>query len=377
MKEILQTRLMHWKKQSVHLLFWLAFPIIATILVITITSAIQDETKVPVGIVLEENTPTTEELYEAIKTNPLIRVYELSESEAINQLNKHELDSVFVIKNGYESKINRGTRNRLITGYYSNLSFAYMPVKEMVLSYVQQDAARSKAIFEINQLSEQYADQQLWSSDEIAAKSKQIESEQQLLHTNFSFIHNELGDSENEFSLLKTWNIWALFTLLSTFLLFDWSIKERNSSIKPRFSFMRVTFKNYLIKNFLLYLGLLFLFDIIAIFSFSYFLNEPITFTIFGVVLSYRLLICLGAFLLTLILNNLFLFYSSSFLMTLVITIGSGALVPIDGLIQRYPWLELLNPLHTFLSMQYMSWWLFIFIILIIGWYIRKEKNHA
>src|SRR5690625_7077636 len=104
MKDILQTRLIHWKKQWLHLLFWFIFPIITTILIITATNAIQDETKVPVGIVLGENTQLAENLFESIKENPLIRVYELNESEAIDQLNKHELDSVFVIKKGYEDK---------------------------------------------------------------------------------------------------------------------------------------------------------------------------------------------------------------------------------------------------------------------------------
>lgn len=377
MKDILQTRFIHWKKQWIHLLFWLAFPVIATIAIIIAINAIQDETKVPVGIVLEEDTLLAEDLYESIKTNPLIRIHELDEPKAIDQLNKHELDSVFIIKKGYEDKINRGSRTRLIAGHQSDLSFAYMPVKEMILSYAQQDAARSKAIFVINQLSQQFADQQLWTSAEILEKSKQIQVDQQLLHTNFSFFDKHTEDSGNEFTLFNTWNIWSLFTLLATFLLFDWSIKERRPSIKPRFTFMRISFKSYLIKNLLLYMALLYCFDMIAIFSFSYFLDEPIKLSLFGVVFSYRILISLGAFLLALLISNLFLFYGSAFLITLIIAIGSGALIPIDGLLKRYPWLEWLNPLDAFLSMQYINPWLIGFIILIIGWYVRKEKHHA
>lgn len=377
MKDILQTRLIHWKKQWLHLLFWLIFPIITTIMIITATNAIQDETKVPVGIVLGENTPLAENLFESIKENPLIRVYELTEPEAIDQLNKHELDSVFVIKKGYEDKINRGSRDRLIIGYQSDLSFAYMPVKETILSYVQQDAARLKAIFVINQLSQQFAEQQLWTSAEILDKSKQIQVDQQLLHTSFSFFNKNTEDNGNEFTLFNTWNIWALFSLLATFLLFDWSIKERRPHIKPRFTFMKMSFKSYLVKNLLLYVGLLFFFDIIAIFSFNYFLDEPITLSLFGVIFSYRLLISLGAFLLALLINNLFLFYGSAFLITLIIAVGSGALIPIDGLLKRFPWLEWSNPLDAFLAMEYINFWLFGFIILIIGWYVRKEKHHA
>lgn len=377
MKDILQTRLIHWKKQWFQLLFWLAFPIIATLAAITITNTIQDETKVPVGIVLEDHTPLAEELYESIISNPLIRVYDLTETTAVDQLNKHELDSVFIIKKGYQDKINRGSRSRLMTGYQSDLSFAYMPVKEVILSYVQQDAARAKAVFVVQQLSEEFAGEQLWTWDEIIDNSKQIQIDQQLLHTSFSFFDKEIDDSRNEFSLFKTWNIWALFSLLATLLLFDWSIKERSSSTKPRFVFMRLSFKSYLLKNLCLYIGLLLFSDMIAIISFNMFLDEPITLSLIGVIFFYRILIGLGAFLLTLVINNLFLFYGASFLITLMIVISSGALIPIDGLLKRLPWIEWINPLSAFLSMKYVNVWLFIFIILIMGWFVRKEKYHA
>lgn len=377
MKNILLTRLIHWKKQWFQLLFWLTFPIIATIAIMIITTAIQDETKVPVGIVLEENTALAKDLFESIQTNPLVRVYELNETDAIDRLNKHELDSVFIIKKGYEDKINRGSRNRLVTGYQSDLSFAYMPVKEMILSYVQQDAARTKAIFVVNQLGQQFTEQQQWTNEEIIEKSKQLQIDQQLLQTDFSFFNKNIVDKENEFSIFNTWNIWALFTLLSTLLLFDWSIKERIPSIKPRFTFMRVSMKSYLLKNLLLYISILFLFDIITVFSFSYFLDEQITLLMVSVIFSYRILISLGAFLLALSINNLFLFYSTSFLISLIISIGSGALIPIDGLLKRFSWIKWLNPLDAFLSMEYINFWLFAFIILIIIWYMRKEKHHA
>jgi ABC-2 type transport system permease protein len=377
MKAILETRLIHWKKQWIHLIFWAAFPIIATFMVVMITNAVQEDTKVPVGIVLKENTPLVEELYDSIRTNPFIRVYELSEAEAIDQLNKHELDSVFVIRNGYEDKIYRGSRNRLLTGYESDLSFAYMPIKEVILSYVQQDAARAKATFVVDELSMKYADRHLWTWDQIIDKSKEIQVDQQLLDTSFSFLHKDTEDKGNEFTLIKPWNIWALFTLLGTLLLFDWIIKERRSSIMPRFSFLQFSLKSYLLRNLFLYTILLLFFDIIAIFSFSYFLDEPITWSIYGVIFFYRTLINMAAFLWALVMKNLFVFYGSSFLVTLIIAIGSGALLPIDGLIKRYPWIEWFNPLQAFLAMKYVNVWLIICIILITCWFLRKEKHHA
>src|SRR5699024_5476276 len=145
-----------------------------------------------------------------------------------------------------------------------------------------------------------------WTPEEILEKSKQVQVDQQLLQTHFSFFNKNVEDKGNDFTLFNTWNIWALITLLSTFLLFDWSIKERKPSIQPRFIFMRISMKNYFIKNLLLYIGLLFVFDMIAMFSFSYFLDEEITLSLIGVIFSYRILISLGAFLLSLTTNHLF-----------------------------------------------------------------------
>lgn len=377
MKDVLSTRLIHWKKQWMLLLFWLMFPILSTLLIITLANAIQDDTKVPVGLVLEEETPLTLELYESMKTVPLMRVYQLSETEAIDQLNKHELDSVFIIRKGYERDVRKGSRNRLVTGYQSDLSLAYLPVQETILSYVQQDAGRSKAAHVVKQLSNQYSDNEQWTWDTIVEQSKYIQAEQQLLHTTFSFENTDVAEKNTDFVLFKPWAIWALSTLLSTFLLFDWLIKERRPSIMPRFIFMRLSLKNLLIQNLFIYIIVMLIFDVIAMASFNLFLQETITFPLIGAVFFYRLLISLGAFLVALPFKNIYMFYSTSFIITLFMAIGSGALLPIDGIIKRYPWFEWLNPLHAFLSMKLLNIWLFICLILITVWYVRKEKYYA
>src|SRR5690625_1744673 len=131
MIDILKTRLIYIKKQWLSLLFWLLLPIVATVMIIHVTNAIQSDTKVPVGIVLEEETDLAEEFLHSVKQSPLIRVYETTEKDALHRLKQHELDSVFIIHNGYEKQIRKGKRDRLITSYQSDLSFAYSPVKEI------------------------------------------------------------------------------------------------------------------------------------------------------------------------------------------------------------------------------------------------------
>src|SRR5690625_7428868 len=144
MKIIFQTRLILWKKQWSSLLFWLLFPVIVTWLLIVQFATIQADTKVPVGIVLEEETLLIQDLYDSLKDTPHIRPVILSEREALNQLEKHELDSVFIISKNYEEKIQKGSRNQLIISYKSDLSFAYTTLRETVISYIQEDYSSTK-----------------------------------------------------------------------------------------------------------------------------------------------------------------------------------------------------------------------------------------
>lgn len=373
----LQTRLLHWKKKWLSLVFWLLFPIIATLLVIHLTSAFQDDSKVPVGIVMEEETPLAKELNDLIKKTSLIRVYNLTEKEALHKLEKHELDSVFVVQNGYENKIRKGSRNRLITSYRSDLSFAYSPVKEMIVSYVQQDTGRAKAAFTIKQLSDTLNKDQQWTWQEIVAKSKEIEADENLLHTTFSFADVAQSSGDNEIVVWNTWGLWALFILLATLLLFDWVIKENRLSLMPRFAFNRISFKSYLLLNVGFYTILMILFDLTAFATFYLLLDESINMQLIWSILTYRIMLNAGAFLLTLCFNQIYSFYSVSFVLTLLLAITSGAVIPVEGITNKIPLLELLNPLHAFLQKDIGNLWLILFTISIIIWYARKEKSHA
>lgn len=376
MNSIMRTRLIHWKKHWFNLLFWSLLPIFATVTVILITDSIQDDTRIPVGIVLENETPLALGLFESIENTPFIRVYRLNESQAMDQLTKHELDSVFVIDKDYDGKVRKESRNQLITSYQSDLSFAFTPVYEMVISYAQQDLGRSKSAYIVKQLREQFGNDQQWTWDEIIDKSHSIQEEQSLLHTTFSFANAKTGEDE-QFTLFNTWSIWALFALLSTFLLFDWVIKESRADIMPRYSFMRITYKGYILRNFIIYVASLLFVDLLTVIIFYYTFDEPITRSLLGAIFFYRIMISMGALLLALLFKNPYLFYTISFALTLMITIGSGAIIPIEGIVKRLSWFEIMNPLHTFLSMEKLNIWLPLFVILLMIWYVRKENINA
>ncbi|WP_164668421.1 ABC transporter permease [Virgibacillus doumboii] len=372
MKRIITTRFMHWKKQGISLTFWLLFPLLATISITMLTNTLQEDSKVPGGLVLEEKSEPSSELVQEIESTPFVRVQMLTEDNALYYLKKHELDSVFVINEGFEENIREDNRNQLITGYQSDLSFAYSPVKEMILSYIQQETGRSKAVFTVKELEQQYSQNKGWTYNEIVTKSKEIQDDENLLETAFSFSGSPVSNKENK-RMFSIWGLWAVFSILATLLLFDWVIRERHSKAIIRLAFTHVALKSYLLQNFIIYTILLFAVDLFTISLFYFIFGEWIS--VINLVI-YRILINLTAFLLAHLFKNTFLYYTVSFGLTLFIIISSGAVLP-SGMLTDVSWFDLFNPLLPLLKGEFFSLWTICIIFFAILWLFGKERYHA
>lgn len=374
---ILKMRFIFWRKQWVSLLFWLLFPIVLTWIVMTQFASLQADAKIPVGVVMEEETDLAMELYTSLQETPHIRPELLEEKEALNQLQKHELDSVFVIRSRYEESIGRGSRNQLIKSYQSDLSFAYTPLRETVISYVQQDYGRAKAAFVVQRMGEAYGVTEEWSFDELIDRSKEIVDEQKLLEVDFSFA-NTGGEGKNEEdTLIKPWNLWVILTLLATFMLFDWVIKEKNADVTRRFVFGKVSFKQYLLRNMLVYMLVLFIVDLFAMSMFYYMFNENISLNLIITLILSRIMLTTCAFLFSLCFTSTYVYYTSSFAIVLFTALLSGVFIPIEGLVSKWSWYSFVNPLSIFLDASYLNLWLIIGVVFTIFWSIRKGEADA
>ncbi|WP_179151890.1 ABC transporter permease [Oceanobacillus senegalensis] len=373
MVEILTTRWFHWKKQIFSLLFWLLFPIIGTLVLLQVLNTLQEDSKIPVGIVMEDESHLAEELYQSIKQTPFIRIDELTEIEAKQMVQNHKLDSAFIIEENYEKEIIKGNRNWLITAYSSNLSFAYQPVKEMIVSYVQEDTGRSKAAAAIYAINEEAKSN--WTLQEIITKTKEIQLRENLLRTTFSINGKGKGDSTT--NIWSIWGIWAILTILSTFFLFDWVIKGQQSATRLRFTFMKYSWKGFLLRNLLLHTILFYLFDIVASILFYIFVQENLTWKLLFFIFLYRVMVNLAAFLIALLFNKLYVYYSVSFIITMIVTIISGAILPMDRIIKHFPWIEAINPFQSFLEKNWGNPWLILFIIWMIIWLIKGGKPYV
>ncbi|SHG34462.1 ABC transporter permease [Ornithinibacillus halophilus] len=373
MKAIFVTRMFFWKKQWPNLLFWFAFPFVACLSIIHLTDRIQEDVQVPVGFVLEEETLKTDELLQKLEQSDLITPTLLTEEEAIHQLQIHELDSVFIIHEGYEEQIRKGNRNNLVTGIKSNMSFAYSSVKEMVISMVQEETVRSKAAYTVMGLNEQYSGSDSWSYDEIIDETYEVQQQENLITSNLLFNDSVEATEKPSFIEWNTWGLWAIFGLLSTLLLMDWIIKEKNSNTFIRFSFIKIPWHRYLLYTLILYFLAFSLTDLLAIFI----LDETFSVRILMVLLSFRLTALIMSFFLALLFNNRLVYYGVAFAITLFISVISGVIIPIDGLISNLHWLEGINPINAIQNNEVTISWLFITILGLLLWLIRKEYHYA
>ena len=146
----------------------------------------QKETKVPIALVVEEKTVMSAQLVEDIESTDLLHIQFMNLEEALHKLEQHELDSVFVIRDGYEDYILSNRRNQLIEAYSSNRSFAYQAVVETITSFAQQDAARSKAAFVIKQIYKDYGIGDEWNYQEIIVSSRDRQKNEALLKSSFN-----------------------------------------------------------------------------------------------------------------------------------------------------------------------------------------------
>ncbi|MFZ3576348.1 ABC transporter permease [Virgibacillus sp. DJP39] len=376
MKNVVETRLLHLKKHWFSLLFWLLLPLIVTLAISTVLSNVQDDSRIPIGIVIENSNEPTIELLNEIATTTFVNVQQLSEKEALYQLRKHQLDSVFVIHNDFASQIRAGNRSHIITSYRTNQSLAYTPVKEMILSYVQQETGRSKAAYIIRELTESYQMESEWTWKQVIEKSKEIQEEESLLQTTFSFNGGNSQTVEN-ISIWNTLALWSIFSMLSTLLIFDWVVKENHSKVTLRFAFTTISLKGYLTRNLIFYSILLTIMDSVAMYVFELLQYVQLDSQIIIGVIYYRFILILGAFLLALLFKNSYKYYVSSFAIVLFCMISSGAILPMNGLLLRWPLLSTINPTTPIVSSEFINFWPGFLLITFIIWIVRKERYYA
>lgn len=374
MTMIVSTRLMRWRKEWKGLVCWLLLPIVLTVFVMTSFSEWQNEMKVPIALVVEEQTELVQQLVADIERTDLLHIHYMELDSAIRKLEQHELDSVFVIRPGYEDNILAGRRNQLIEAYSSNRSYAYQAVVETITSFAQQDAARSKAAFVIKQLFKDAQMEDEWSYIEIIASSRERQQNEALLQSSFSYFDKDNEVVEQLLPIVPVWGVWAFFAMITVFFLFDWVVKEHRPAMRLRWKFTTLSFEKYAWGTFLLYSLLLFAVDLLAAVVFLNLIDEKVTIVS---LLTFRLTINLLAFLLANVLRQLFMYYVSGLAIALLLAVVGGVIVPLEGLMRKWPWLEVVSPVRALLDGTIPMIWLIALFAIFILWLWKGAKSYA
>ncbi|WP_186673110.1 ABC transporter permease [Sporosarcina sp. BP05] len=377
MKNVVFIRWMRLKKEWRSQLCWIIIPIVMTVLIMQGVETWQEETRVPIALVVEEQTEMAAHLVDNIANTELLHIQFMSLDGALHKLEQHELDSVFVIREGYENNILENRRNQLIEAYSSNRSFAYQSVVETITSYAQQDAARSKAAFVIKQLFLEYGMEDEWNYEEIIASSRERQRSGALLQSSFTYYEKSKTAEEHALPLLKAWGVWAFFAVITTFFLFDWMLKENRPSMRQRWLFTEISFKKYACGSLLYFTVIIFLMDLVTAFLFSSLFREALTIRVLISLFAFRLTIILLAFLLASVYKQLFMYYISGLGIALLFIVIGGSIIPVDGLTGKWPWIEELSPVHSLLKGTIPLIWLFVMIVLLTVWIHKGGKANA
>jgi ABC-2 type transport system permease protein len=264
-----------------------------------------------------------------------------------------------------------------LSSYRTDLSFAYSPVKEMIVSLVQEETGRSKAAHYIIQLNEQYQGENSWTWEDISEKSIEIQQDENLLYT--AFHYNDSAESPTETSLISwnTWGLWAILSVISTLFLSDWIIREKALAVSTRFSFIKPSHFTYFAFTICIYMALFFLFDIASLTIFSIVLQEKVTIYFLVSLLSFRIMLTLLAFSLAHSFKSSGMYYGMTIIITLIAATISGVVIPVNGFMLKGHWTEIINPLDAFLNERMTVLWLLISMILVLLILTRKERSNA
>lgn len=374
MIQVWKTRLMQLKKRWLTIAFWTLFSFLLTWIVLETTEVIQDESKIPVGIVLKEDTEMAHQLKENLQSSTFVDVLDITEAEAKRMVATHEIDSAFIIEEGYEKAILNGERNRLISSYTTNFSFGYVPIREMIGSFVQEDSGKAKAAQTILQLGEYLNANNLPTTSEIIQKIQEVEISENLVYTSFQFQGEDDRDDNTQNYLIDPWQIWGIFTLLSTLLIFDWVIRDRDTTMQSRFVFIRYSFKQYMLSNMIFYIFFLYIIDLLTAIGFHNLFQEQWQWKLPFVLLSFRILITIISFLIALCFQRYLIYYSFAFSFVLIVFLISGIIIPIEGLTQIVSWIETLNPMYAFSEGKLWHPLFILVAVTLVFWYMKGEK---
>lgn len=212
-------------------LLLLTIPFIASFLLGTFFEKQQETLTMPIALVDEDRTEFSKAIREGMKSQDMLSVLEVSVLEGERLLERNEIDSLFILKSGFEEHLLNEKEEEMITLITSPTSVASGIVQEVVASEVMKI---SSAIVAANRVQDLYkrngVDNGFEWEDAYLYSMGQWDPEPLMT------IQYVAGNQEQDMDVEKSKmtsnfvsypGLWGFFTMLVCLISCDWVVKER------------------------------------------------------------------------------------------------------------------------------------------------------
>lgn len=362
--KVILARWLLLKGKRFKLLSSMLLPLIVTIVITSIYHYTSDDFRVPVAVVVEEDAEVTS-IIEGLKDADYIKLDVYDDiNEPLRNLEQYQYDSLFVFDADFNEKLQNNERRNIIESYYTDRSFTYDAVKELIASLVQEEVGQYRLSQQVQTLQEDWLGENNLSFNDIVDTKKEIEEETNLVNQKFNFQGQVMEESPE--SSLNPLLIYGYAVLIFAFFTFDFVTRETNSETKHRFLYLSVSYKTFMLVSFLSLTILMYGFDII-----SYFILIDSQ-TNLLVLLTYRLVINAFVFFTVFLSRSILSLYVNS-LIIFILLLVTQFLLSIIRLPNGLTLLASFHPVEELVSNQHNIYLVALVLIIFFIW-LRRDN---
>ncbi|WP_368503106.1 ABC transporter permease [Alkalihalophilus sp. As8PL] len=318
------------------LLLLFLVPIGGVLLFGTLVEKGQQEIAIPIAIVDEDDQPFSQAVVDHISNQDRISVVTTSRDEASDMLLRHEVDSVYVIKEDFEAALKRGDRRETIEVWTSPHSLTTGIVNEIIASMVVRltssvnAADRVLVLSSLLELPLEAGENVVWQ--ETFEFSESQWDPEPLLTIDYRDISNggETVDTTGHW-LNPYLGMWTFFTLLISILVTDWVIREKGL-ILPRVRSTFAGIRKYLVVHFMVYVSFFMLQTLVTYFILLYLNKVEPSVSLFVSMMLFGCVSMAISFLLAAWSKNLVSYYILGMMIVVGLSLVGGSIIPVHEL---------------------------------------------
>lgn len=312
------------------------FPIAGTLFLGQFFEKGQKEIAIPIALVDEDKSDFSKLIIERLKNQERIQLHQVPADIAERMLARKEVDSVYILKEGFQEKLLQEEREKSIEVWVTPSSFAEGIVREMIASEVTRITSNIKSAERVVTLFKRlnfttHSFERLWQQAYIYTDNQWVPVPLMTIHYEQMSAEGYRSNSKEGTSYSPFISLWTFFAMLSCFLASDWIVREKQTV----FSRIQSTYRGVGSYLFQCSGALLILHISQTIISYIIFKNfelqkmnvETLGMMIFFVVFCLSLSIGVASY--TSTLNT---YYIMSFLLVFVIGILGGSFFPIQDI---------------------------------------------